>query len=103
MKIEMETQTMEKFAKEIADEALKLLEINDMPLEDFIVQVDKLMGFLQCEIDLCESRLQDRDNYYNPCYDGEGVGSYKIARKLQERHLKFCQRMLRMLTDKNAN
>ena len=48
MKIEMETQTMERFAKQMADEALKRLEINDMPLEDFIIQVDKLMGFFQC-------------------------------------------------------
>ena len=43
-------ESIEVMAKRVAEEAKKNLEVNDMPLEEFIVKVDGVAEFLKSEI-----------------------------------------------------
>ena len=44
-----EFQSIEVMAKRVAEEAKKNLEVNDMPLEEFIVKVDGVADFLKAK------------------------------------------------------
>ena len=52
-----------------------------------------LKHWLECEIQITAQRLDDKTN---PMYDGVYVGS-KEAKELQEKHIKFCEHILKMI------
>lgn len=89
----MKFPTMEELVKQVADMAKEELEINNMPLTEFLVKVDEVVGFLQGEMEHCEKRYAQYDS---PFYDGEKVG-FDVSKRLNERHIIFCKRILKML------
>lgn len=95
----MKFPTIEELGKQVAEKAKENLEVNDMPLVEFLVKVDEVAGFLQREIEHCEKRYAQYDS---PFYDGEKVG-FDISKRLNERHIIFCKRILKMLgVDENG-
>lgn len=52
-----------------------------------------LRHWLESEIRITTERLQDKSN---PMYDGVCVGNDE-AKELQKRHIKFCERLLKMI------
>lgn len=85
--------TIEEFGKQVAERAKEKLEVNDMPLTEFLVKVDEVAGFLQSEIEHCGKRYAQYDSQF---YDGEKVG-FEVSKRLNERHILFCKRILKML------
>ena len=88
-----EFQSIEVMAKRVAEEAKKNLEVNDMPLEEFIVKVDGVAEFLKSEIRICDKRLEEEQS---PYYDGVNVG-FTNAQELNINHLRFCKKLLEMM------
>ena len=88
-----EFQSIEVMAKRVAEEAKKNLEVNDMPLEEFIVKVDGVAEFLKSEIRICDERL---DGYPSEYYDGVGVGFHN-SEMLTLKHKRFCKKLLEMM------
>ena len=86
-------QTIQDMAKRVAEEAKKNLEVNDMPLEEFIVKVDGVAEFLKSEIRICDKRLEEEQS---PYYDGVNVG-FTNAQELNINHLRFCKKLLEMM------
>lgn len=89
-----EIPTMQDMAKRVAEEAKKNLEVNDMPLEEFIVKVDGVAEFLKSEIQICDKRLEEEPN---PYYDGVNVG-FTNAQELNINHIRFCKKLLEMMS-----
>ena len=85
--------TIQDMAKRVAEEAKKNLEVNDMPLEEFIVKVDGVAEFLKSEIRICDKRLEEEPN---PYYDGVNVG-FTNAQELNINHIRFCKKLLEMM------
>lgn len=85
--------TMQDIAKRVAEEAKKNLEVNDMPLEEFIVKVDGVAEFLKSEIRICDKRLEEEPS---PYYDGVNVG-FANAQELNINHIRFCKKILKMM------
>ena len=85
--------TIQDTAKRVAEEAKKNLEVNDMPLEEFIVKVDGVAEFLKSEIRICDKRLEEEPS---PCYDGVNVG-FTNAQELIINHIRFCKKLLEMM------
>lgn len=85
--------TIKDIAKQVAKEAMSSLEVNDMPLEEFIVNVDGVAEFLKSEIRICDKRLEEEPN---PCYDGVNVG-FTNAQELTINHIRFCKKLLEMM------
>ena len=56
--------TIKDMAKRVAEEAKKNLEVNDMPLDEFIVKVDSVAEFLKSEIRICDKRLEEEPSLY---------------------------------------
>ena len=88
-----EFQSIEVMAKRVAEEAKKNLEVNDMPLEEFIVKVDGVAEFLKSEIRICDKRLEEEQS---PYYDGVNVG-FTNAQELTINHIRFCKKLLEMM------
>ena len=88
-----EFQSIEVMAKRVAEEAKKNLEVNDMPLEEFIVKVDGVAEFLKSEIMICDKRLEEEPS---PYYDGVNVG-FTNAQELNINHIRFCKKLLEMM------
>ena len=88
-----EFQSIEVMAKRVAEEARKNLEVNDMPLEEFIVKVDGVAEFLKSEIRICDERLDGIPSEY---YDGVKVG-FTNAQELNINHILFCKKLLEMM------
>ena len=86
-------QTIQDMAKRVAEEAKKNLEVNDMPLDEFIVKVDSVAEFLKSEIRICDKRLEEEQS---PYYDGVNVG-FTNAQELNINHLRFCKKLLEMM------
>ena len=84
---------IQEMAKQVAEEAKKNLEVNDMPLEEFIVKVDGVAEFLKSEIRICNKRLEEEPN---PYYDGVNVG-FTNAQELTINHIRFCKKLLEMM------
>ena len=80
-------------AKQVADEVKKNLEVNNMPFEEFIVNVDGVAEFLKSEIRICDKRLEEEPN---PYYDGVNVG-FTNAQELTINHIRFCKKLLEMM------
>ena len=85
--------TIKDIAKQVAKEAMNSLEVNDMPLEEFIVKVDGVAEFLKSEIRICDERL---DGYPSEYYDGVGVGFHN-SEMLTLKHKRFCKKLLEMM------
>ena len=85
--------TIKDIANRIAEEAKKHLEVNDMPLDEFIVKVDGVAEFLKSEIRICDKRLEEE---LNPHYDGVNVG-FTNAQELTINHIRFCKKLLEMM------
>ena len=85
--------TIKDMAKQVAEEAKKNLEVNDMPLEEFIVKVDSVAEFLKSEIRICDKRLEEEPS---PYYDGVNVG-FTNAQELTINHIRFCKKLLEMM------
>ena len=85
--------TIQDMAKRVVEEAKKNLEVNDMPLDEFIVKVDGVAEFLKSEIRLCDKRLEEEPS---PYYDGVKVG-FTNAQELNIKHLRFCKKLLEMM------
>lgn len=85
--------TIQDMAKRVAEEAKKNLEVNDMPLDEFIVKVDSVAEFLKSEIRICDKRLEEEPN---PYYDGVKVG-FTNAQELNINHIRFCKKLLEMM------
>ena len=85
--------TIKDIANRIAEETKKNLEVNDMPLEEFIVKVDGVAEFLKSEIRICDKRLEEEPN---PHYDGVNVG-FTNAQELTINHIRFCKKLLEMM------
>lgn len=85
--------TIKDMAKRAAEEAKKNLEVNDMPLEEFIVKVDGVAEFLKSEIRICDKRLEEEPSQY---YDGVNVG-FTNAHELNINHILFCKKLLEMM------
>lgn len=85
--------TIQDMAKRVAEEAKKNLEVNDMPLEEFIVKVDGVAEFLKSEIRICNERLDGNPSEY---YDGVGVG-FLNSEILTLKHKRFCKKLLEMM------
>lgn len=85
--------TIQDMAKRVAEEAKKNLEVNDMPLEEFIVKVDGVAEFLKSEIRICDERLNGNPSEY---YDGVGVGFHN-SEMLTLKHRRFCKKLLEMM------
>ena len=85
--------TIQDMAKRVAEEAKKNLEVNDMPLEEFIVKVDGVAEFLKSEIRICDERLDGNPSEY---YDGVGVGFHN-SEILTLKHKRFCKKLLEMM------
>ena len=88
-----EFQSIEVMAKRVAEEAKKNLEVNDMPLDEFIVKVDGVAEFLKSEIRICDKRLEEEPS---PYYDGVNVG-FTNAQELNINHIRFCKKLLEMM------
>ena len=88
-----EFQSIEVMAKRVAEEAKKNLEVNDMPLDEFIVNVDGAAEFLKREIRICYKRLEEEPS---PYYGGVKVGFTK-AQELNINHIRFCKKLLEMM------
>ena len=88
-----EFQIIEVMAKRVAEEAKKNLEVNDMPLEEFIVKVDSVAEFLKSEIRICDKRLEEEPS---PYYDGVNVG-FTNAQEFNIKHIRFCKKLLEMM------
>ena len=86
--------TIQDMAKRVAEEAKKNLEVNDMPLEEFIVKVDGVAEFLKSEIRICDKRLEEEEP--SPYYDGVNVG-FTNAQELNINHIRFCKKLLEMM------
>ena len=86
-------QSIEVMAKRVAEEAKKNLEVNDMPLDEFIVKVDGVAEFLKREIGICDKRLEEEPSQY---YDGVNVG-FTNAQELTINHMLFCKKLLEMM------
>ena len=85
--------TIQDMAKLVAEEAKKNLEVNNMPLEEFIVKVDGVAEFLKSEIRICDKRLEEEPSLY---YDGVNVG-FTNAQELNINHIRFCKKLLEMM------
>ena len=85
--------TIQDMAKRVAEEAKKNLEINDMPLEEFIIKVDGVAEFRKSEIRICDKRLREETSTY---YDGVNVG-FTNAQELTINHIRFCKKLLEMM------
>ena len=85
--------TIKDMAKRVAEEAKKNLEVNDMPLDEFIVKVDGVAEFLKSEIRICDKRLEEEPS---PYYDGVKVG-FTNAQELNINHIRFCKKLLEMM------
>lgn len=85
--------TIQDMAKRVAEEAKKSLEVNNMPLEEFIVKVDGVSEFLKSEIRICDKRLEEEPS---PYYDGVNVG-FTNAQELNINHIRFCKKLLEMM------
>ena len=88
-----EFQSIEVMAKRVAEEAKKNLEVNDMPLEEFIIKIDNVGEFLKSEIRICDKRLEEEPS---PYYDGVNVG-FTNAQELTINHIRFCKKLLEMM------
>ena len=88
-----EFQSIEVMAKRVAEEAKKHLEVNDMPLDEFIVKVDGVAEFLKSEIRICDKRLEEETS---PYYGGVNVG-FTNAQELNINHIRFCKKLLEMM------
>ena len=88
-----EFQSIEVMAKLVSEEAKKNLEVNDMPLDEFIVKVDGVAEFLKSEIRICDKRLEEEQS---PYYDGVNVG-FTNAQELNINHLRFLKKLLEMM------
>ena len=86
-------QTIQDMTKRATEEAKKNLEINDMPLEEFIIKVDGVAEFLKSEIRICDKRLEEEPS---PYYDGVNVG-FTNAQELNINHIRFCKKLLEMM------
>lgn len=84
---------IQDMTKRVAEEAKKNLEVNDMPLEEFIVKVDGVAEFLKSEIKICDKRLEEEPN---PYYDGVNVG-FTNSQELTIKHIRFCKKLLEMM------
>ena len=60
--------------------------------------MSEIEHFLHTEIYMCQKRQADPSNFY----DGERVG-LKASRKLNEKHIAFCQRLLNLIYDEQEN
>lgn len=89
----MKFPTIEELVKQVVEKAKENLEVNDMPLEEFLAKVDEVAIFLKSEIEHCDKRYKQYDS---PFYDGEKVG-FDASKRLNERHILFCKRILKML------
>ena len=85
--------TIQDMAKLVSEEAKKNLEVNDMPLDEFIVKVDGVAEFLKSEISICDKRLEEEPS---PYYDGVNVG-FTNAQELTISHIRFCKKLLEMM------
>lgn len=85
--------TIEEMTKDVAQRVLQELTINDMPLEEFIVNVDGVAEFLKSEIRICDKRLEEEPS---PYYDGVNVG-FTNAQELNINHIRFCKKLLEMM------
>lgn len=85
--------TMGEMAKQVAEMAKENLTINDMPITEFIIKVDELVGFLQSEITRAEERMKIEGNYM---YDGVKIGEEQ-QKVLNKSHIKFCKTILKIL------
>ena len=85
--------TIKDIANRIAEETKKNLEVNDMPLDEFIVKVDGVAEFLKSEIRICDERLDGIPSEY---YDGVKVG-FTNAQELNINHIRFCKKLLEMM------
>ena len=85
--------TIQDMAKRVAEEAKKNLQVNDMPLEEFIIKVDGVAEFLKSEIRICDERLDGIPSEY---YDGVNVG-FTNAHELTINHIRFCKKLLEMM------
>ena len=102
-KIESELFDVRKSADEYYNKCIDLtnqiaeleseLEVNDMPLDEFIVKVDGVAEFLKSEIRICDKRLEEEQS---PYYDGVNVG-FTNAQELNINHLRFCKKLLEMM------
>ena len=88
-----EFQSIEVMAKLVSEEAKKNLEVNDMPLDEFIVKVDGVAEFLKSEIRICDKRLEEEPS---PYYGGVNVG-FTNAQELTINHIRFCKKLLEMM------
>ena len=86
-------QTIQDIAKRVAEKAKKNLKVNDMPLEEFIINVDCVAEFLKSEIRICDKRLEEETS---PYYDGVNVG-FTNAQELTINHIRFCKKLLEMM------
>ncbi len=86
-------QTIKDMAKRVAEEAKKNFEVNDMPLEEFIIKVDNVAEFLKSEIRICDKGLEEEQS---PYYDGVNVG-FTNAQELTINHIRFCKKLLEMM------
>ncbi len=84
---------IQDMAKRVAEETKKSLEVNDMPLEEFIVKVDGVAEFLKSEIRICDKILEEEPS---PYYDGVNVG-FTNAQELNINHIRFCKKLLEMM------
>lgn len=89
----MKFPTMEEMAKQVAEMAKENLTINDMPITDFIIKVDEVVGYLQNEIKRAEERMEIKGNYM---YDGVKVGEEQ-QKALNKSHIRFCKTILKIL------
>ena len=85
--------TIKDMAKRVAEEAKKNLEVNDMPLDEFIIKVDGVAEFLKSEIRICDKGLEEEPS---PYYNGVNVG-FTNAQELNINHLRFCKKLLEMM------
>lgn len=85
--------SIEEMEKDVAQRAMQDITINDMPLEEFIVEVDGVAEFLKSEIRICDKRLEEEPN---PYYDGVNVG-FTNAQELNINHIRFCKKLLEMM------
>ena len=85
--------TIKDIANRIAEETKKNLEVNDMPLDKFIIKIDNVGEFLKSEIKICDKRLEEEPSQY---YDGVNVG-FTNAQELTINHIRFCKKLLEMM------
>lgn len=89
----MKFPTMDEMAKQVAEMAKDELTINDMPLTEFLVKVDEVVGYLQSEIEKAEKRMETKGNFV---YDGVDVGEER-QKLLNKHHVLFCKNILKMM------